>query len=158
MLRAAVESIGGPDATAKELKAAIQTVAAELVDMWHERMAPQHFTNTAAGRYGYQARSKVYLMRKARRFHHQRPLEFSGRMRAEVLRKVKAAPTRYGAKAVMNGPKYLYQYRKDLKQPDKAAELTATSEDERRILGKLLTDGVSKRLNAVRVRETRRID
>ncbi len=70
---------------------------------WHRRIAPEHFTTAAVGRYGYQKRAKGYQIRKARRFGHTRPLVYRGRLRAEVLRRIRVMTYRYKRKSKIKG-------------------------------------------------------
>ena len=51
-------------------------------EKWHADIRPQHFGPTAAMRYGYTRRSRVYTERKFREFGHRNPLELTGVARA----------------------------------------------------------------------------
>ncbi len=94
---------------------------------WHTKILPKHFTREGAREYGYKPRSKNYMIRKARKFGHQEPLVWSGELhrQARMWRDVRAASS--GARVVIHGPKYLYQYRKNQNDPRKAQELQMIS-------------------------------
>jgi hypothetical protein len=52
---------------------------------WRTEYAPKHFELSANARYGFAPRTKKYMIRKARKFGHQKPLVLSGRSRQEIL-------------------------------------------------------------------------
>lgn len=97
---------------------------------WHRDILPRHFTREGAARYYYQPRTASYMKRKARQFHHQDPLVFSGRLKREAMRFRDIRVSSKAAKVVIHGPRYLYQFRKRVNEPDKAAELTRLTSSE----------------------------
>lgn len=109
-------------------------------ETWHVEILPRHFTTQGARDYGYQRRSAKYQERKLKVWGHDRPLTYSGDLEHAVarirdVRVVGDNSKRAGAaKIVLHGPRYLFAYRKDLKQPNKAAELQAVSRRDARIL------------------------
>lgn len=155
-LRGVITYVGSPEATAKELKKSVKEELIKIIEFWHKKYLPRHFT-TAGGRdYKYQPRSKKYMIRKARRFHHQLPLVYTGDLKRMLSRTIKITTTSKGAKGSLMGPQYLYAYRKDYNQPDKAAEVTVTLPKEVNIFAKLLDRKITRRLNKVTKKETRR--
>lgn len=108
---------------------------------WHKVILPKHFAMGAYQEYGYKARSTrrpkrsdrpssrlSYVAAKQRYKGHQLPLVWSGELKrlTERIRDVRSDSK--GARIVLHGPRYLWAYRKDLNQPDKAAELQAISQ------------------------------
>lgn len=145
-----------------ELSAAAAAGNAMAVEYWHEVFMPLHFEESATARYGYQKRSgsgeppqiwvrrrtnqygretarlinnPKYLWRKKREQGHARPLVWSGASaRAARQVRITASATR-GVGVLFALPKYFYAYRKDLRQPDKAAELTTVLDGEAAEMG-----------------------
>lgn len=96
---------------------------------WHVQFMPRHFEQGAAGRYDYQPRSASYMIAKAKRWGHQLPLRWKGNL-AEMVKQAAITAQPNQVKVVLNAPRYAYAYRKDYRQPDKAAEITRTPADE----------------------------
>jgi hypothetical protein len=120
---------------------------------WHEKILPKHFTTNAYGEYGYQPRSAAHQARKQKKFQHGLPNVFTGVMRDEVLKKESqdVRDTSTGVKIHIHGPLHLYTYRKDYKQPDKAAELIAVSSRDRELMGRFM----QKHLNSEAIKLTK---
>jgi len=128
-------------------------------EFWHRVLLPKHFGTGAAQRYGYQDRHPLYERKKQRRFGHRRPLEYRGYLKRDVttvrdVRTVRASSKAHGrervlgaVKIVLHGPKYLYQYRKDLRQPDKAAELQAINAEDERTIAAVLDRELQRELD-----------
>ena len=114
---------------------------------WHRHTLRRHFEESAAAIYRYQKRSPKHIAEKLRRFGHRRPLVFSGAMSAQITRMARIVPSSKGVRVNMTGPRYLYMKRRDQKQPDKAAEITATTKSEERTIARSLHKSLSKRLN-----------
>ena len=98
------------------------------MDDWHSNILPRHFKRGAAARYDYQARTRKYNRRKLRRYGHSRPLELTGDMKRRLLRRARITGTSKRATATMDAPRYMYKYKPS--QPDKAAEVTAVTQEE----------------------------
>jgi len=156
VLRGTITFRGDAEATAKDLKAAVKEALLATGRTWHTTMLGKHFAANAVQRYRYKSRSRKYRERKERRFGHQLPLVFSGNLRRLVTRQAKLSSTSKGARVGLTGPRYLYAYRKDFAQPDKAKELTAITPGEVRELAQLLDTLVTTRLNTNRETRTRR--
>lgn len=131
------------------LKEAHQTAA----ELWREEMLPEHYTASAAQRYGYQARSGQYLMRKLRACSRGQavpgmlPLVYSGRTRADSMATAVARgfPTRL--KVTMQNPRYIEINPRDPKKPRLAAEQVAVTQDELQRLSELVAEKVSEAID-----------
>lgn len=117
---------------------------------WHRAILPKHFQFSAYAEYGYQKRNVRYEIRKAKRYGHRRPLVFSGNLERAARRIRDVRANAKGARVVIHGPKYLYAYRKDFKQPDKARELQAVSERDARALAEVLDRSLERSLGRAR--------
>ena len=156
MYKATITWVGSPEHTLGEFRLAVKPELAWIGGHWHSRYLPGHFEQSAAGKYGYKRRGKQYLIDKARAVGHTRPLEYTGDMKAMLTRMARISSTAKGAKVAMTGPRYLYAFRKDLAQPDKAAEVTATNTEEATLFAQLLDRRLTRRLNGVTTTQTTR--
>jgi len=132
---------------------AISKVAWERAgEVWHSEILPKHFQAGAEREYGYQRRSRRHNERKQRKFGHRRPLEFTGDLKRHVtrvrdIRTVGDNSRRRGAaKVVLHGPSYLYAYRKDANQPNKARELQAVSRGDARRIARVMDEVLTREL------------
>ena len=150
MIRGYITVTGGPGVCAKQFKRIRQEAFMEAVEMWHSDIMPLHFEEGAGNRYKYQQRSTRHMVRKWKKFHHRRPLVFSGDMEREVKRMIRVKPTQNGAQGDLFGPKYLWAYRKDYKQPDKAAELVRVIHSEEKQLADLINAIMTEKLNGLK--------
>lgn len=141
----------------KLIRQAVKTTLGEVGLDWHRNTLPKHFAETAAVSYRYQKRKPKYEAEKLRRFGHNRPLVFTGALSAQVMRLARITYTGKGVRVTMKGPKYLYQRRKDYKQPDKAKEITATTTGELRTLDASVHGKLRRRLNETASTETTKI-
>lgn len=122
-------------------------------DVWHTRILPKHFTEEGAAEYGYEQRSRKYTARKLRKFGHQRPLEYSGNLKRQVLRlrdvRARAANSNRegGVRVALTGPSYLSQYRKRTNEPNKALELSRVSPADAEVLRQVLDREIEVRMN-----------
>lgn len=104
---------------------------------WHRVIAPQHFEPSAVSKYGYDKRTKRYQQRKAVKFHHQRPLEWTGETKRKILGGQPEITVR-GKTATMKFtdlPHYANIRSRpskggSRKQPDKQRELTFVTQSE----------------------------
>lgn len=98
---------------------------------------PRTGSNQHRSRWGSTRSNPHYSWRKRREKGHNKPLVWSGdsktqaKQQVRLSTRVKRAGGEIVATAAMNLPKYFYQYRKDHNAPDKANELTRTTEVER---------------------------
>lgn len=105
---------------------------------WNERYLPLHFGNAASGRYAYAPRSGErgsgrkfrgsYTHRKLLRYHHTRPLEYTGEGRARALGGKRATSTRETATAIV--PARVFNFRNPHSRVDMRGELTKVLEPE----------------------------
>ena len=156
----------------REVAEAAAAGNAAAVEHWHDELAPLHFEESATRRYGYQPRSgsgeppvittkrgrrinnPKYLWRKKREQGHTRPLVWSGASaRAARQIRITSSPRR-GVGVLYALPKYFYAYRKDLKQPDKAAELTTVIDLEVAEMGLAAEGAMADVLNGVKTRRS----
>jgi hypothetical protein len=164
-------------------RADVQAAAAEgnavAVEYWHEFFEPLHFQEDASRRYGYAPRAGSgeppfirvgkpgsmgaqrlrpnphYLWRKLREKGHTRPLVWSGASERAARQIRITATARQGVGVMYALPKYFYAYRKDLKQPDKAAELTTVLDAEAQAMGRAAEGAMADVLNGAPRRPTR---
>lgn len=122
------------------------------VEHWWKEVMPGHFETSAAAKYGYEKRTKKYMIYKARKQGHQKPLVFSGALERSVRRGVNLTGTSTRARGAMDAPKYLYQYRTS-KPVDKHAELTRVTDGEMQELGEYVTEQMLAELERKKVRE-----
>jgi len=134
-----------PGEGGKNWRACVKEAVWHSLKFWHRDIMPKHFTKAAEAEYGYQKRTASYMVRKAKRFHHQRPLEFTGRTKAAAGFFKSRGITERGGKGVMTMlPKYFYQRRGAA--PDKVRELTALSESDTRDMADVLEERIQDNL------------
>lgn len=63
---------------AKEVGEGVKKVLLTIGGWWLRDVFEGHFIPSAVGKYGYVPRTRVYMIRKAATWHHQRPLIWSG--------------------------------------------------------------------------------
>lgn len=139
---------GPPAQVAKALRAAKKRALETAAGYWHTAMFPGHFSLRAAALYHYQPRKAQTMREKAARFHHQRPLEKTGRLKRQTLRAVRLAGSAARVRVTLMGPPYLRMRRRDQGAPDMAAELTAVTRDEETGLGRILARHMTHKLRA----------
>lgn len=133
-----------PKQLQKDAKKQIIAAGAEFGKLWHEEILPGHFTIKGASLYGYQARSKAYMLRKAKKKHNQLPLVWSGTLRDQLLRSAVITATDKQVKVTMGGPKWLMGYLafrgRARTGPDKKAEITKLVKPELDRFGDLIME------------------
>lgn len=119
-----------------------------VVRNWHKRVLPDHFKPVARRRYNYAARSRRYQIRKNRR--GLGPLVYSGRSMRQLTRAIRPTGSRGNIKGkfVTDGA-IRYFWMRPAGHPNKAAELIATSKQERDRMGRAIEDLTAKGLDAV---------
>lgn len=141
-----------------ELYPAAQREALEKALLfWHEKHLPRHFEPGAGGRYHYQQRAWRYNKKKMSAKGHMIPLVWTGDMMKRVTERVDISATARAARAALHGPRYLYAYRKNAKQPDKTAEILAMTHAEEAELGKIIDQSLTDSMNGIKKTETVRI-
>jgi hypothetical protein len=153
--------MGGPAATAKELRRAKRQAFIKAAQHWHASILPQHFETSAVRKYNYVPRTIKYMQRKAKARGHQRPLVWNGQLWIDVEQNYRITGNREGgAQVIMRGPKYLYAYHKTGPwglQVNKAKELTTTTTQELSDIGMMIDKDITETLNQVPTRTWRRI-
>ena len=155
---------GGPEAMQRGFRAALAETLEERGEEWHEEVLPEHFTERSARVYKYKARNRGYMRKKGRGYKdqygrrhagHLRALYWSGESERMLTAGARIRVTRAGLSVRMLAPKHFYQRRKDLNQPDKAAEATRLTQREIDRQARDVEGGVTRRLNAIRTHSTR---
>jgi len=154
-LRGTIRYVGGPRAVARELRAVVKEELQGVIAYWHRKMLKRHFKVGAVQRYRYRRRTEKYQRRKLRLKGHQEPLVWSGETRRMTIRQIRVSGTSKSARGTMSAPRYFWMT--GAGQPNKPAELTAVTRDEVLELAQVLDQRVTKRLNNLKTRETRRI-
>jgi predicted DsbA family dithiol-disulfide isomerase len=127
---------------AKTWRAILKVAWQRAGEFWFRTILPKHFTRDAISEYHYAARTAFYSRYKGKKFGHQLPLVFRGQMRSEVLAVEDVRADSLGVRDILHGPRYLYQYRKRLNDPDKAKELSTFSEADGRAVGHVLDEAM----------------
>lgn len=118
--------------------------------LWHKNLLNKHFTQKGAAEYRYQKRSWRYTKRKQKKFGHRKPLVYTGELKRHVKRVEDVRANSKGARVVLHGPRYLYQYRKDLNAPDKAFELQQISKADAAALAAWMDQDIQKKIDSER--------
>ena len=137
----------GTDFKAKTWRGFLKDAWAKAGRFWFRKILGKHFKTSAKSEYDYQPRKPGYMKRKAKRFGHQKPLVLSGNLQRMVGRIENVRETSKGANVTLHGPRYLYMYRKNLKEVDKAKELRAVSEKDAGLLGEVLDKNIVREAN-----------
>jgi len=96
--------------------------------VYRDVIIPRHFGEQAAGRYGYQQRSKAYRRYKRIKRGHGRPLEFSGRGKQDAMTNVRLIATSNKLTVRIKAP--VFNYRRSANAPNMREELqTVVNED-----------------------------
>jgi hypothetical protein len=139
---------GGPKALAANWPQIGQEEFQKTGQRWHSEFMPLHFEGSASQRYAYQPRSVAYQRAKMKRWGQDLPLRWSGNL-ADMVRQAAITAGPDMVKVVMAGPRYMYAYRKDYRQPDKADELTRTPGQEKDALVADLCQRIQYRIDGL---------
>ena len=134
---------------------AVVDALTDSVFLWHKEIMPKRFRTGDS--VTHTPRTKKYMLRKAKKKGHQKPLVYSGlseQMAKMVVRvKVKASgKKRVDAQGIVGLPKYYYQRVKNTTRidgkptPDKFAELKSTTANERSQLNAEIAKGIPDNL------------
>ena len=156
MLRGVIQYKGSPEVKAKAFRGILKEEMLGIIDFWHEKYLPRHFTKAGARDYEYKERSEGHMKKKIRYFRHAYPLVFTGDMKRMLLRRITISGTAKKVTGRLTGPKYLYQYRKDYNQPHKAEEVVRTTQPEVLVFAHRLDKKITKRINAIKTTQTKR--
>ena len=146
--------------TLRDWSALIKSAWMAVGETWHKQILPKHFTPAGAKEYRYKKRTAKYQRRKLRKFGHQDPLVFTGRLRSEVSYRYRVIATagrgtKGKVKVRLYGPRYLFAYHKGL-QVDKADELTRLSRADVRKLGRAMDAILKKEIERARKKKSKR--
>jgi len=135
--------IGGPRAKLRALLPAINAGLKMAVKHWHRKFLPEHFKTSASKKYGYAKRTRVYMLAKAKRKHHQKPLVWTGALQTQLRRHiaVTSLKTKASAKGKMFGRALRFSSRTAESgkgaMPNMKAEVKATIEAELKELARI---------------------
>lgn len=123
---------------------AVARAMRDAAEYWRDVIQPGHFQTSAVKKYGYQPRTRMYMLRKARLYHHQRPLEFTGDSKRAILGakrrpQVKVTGTTAKAQLRIVAPRYFFQYNPMHARPIyKCAELVRMTPEEMWMLARFV--------------------
>ncbi len=154
MIGITITTKGGPKQQLKQLIPILNDSMGVTVEKWHHHMLPDHFKNSARGRYHYRRRSRKYEISKMRNKGHSLPLVHSGTMKRQSLRAVEIR--KYKSRAEVHGKirARALNFSGRSWMPDMKAELLATTRSERNSLAATVQREVTKRLNKIQTTET----
>ena len=146
-----------PGHMAKDLRPAVAVGLGTAVETWHADYTARHFVAAAESRYGYKRRGYRYTHNKLRAYGHRLPLVESGESRRMIRAFVAIVKSPRQARAIMRAPGYFYKKAsaKNPNQPDKVAELTATTQRELLELAQVNADAITAHLDTLTDKETR---
>ncbi len=154
-VRGTITYVGMDGMKKADIRRLVKQELLDSVDFWHSEFLPMHFKRGAKQKYGYKDREKRYNERKRRKKGHTRPLEFSGQMKRELLRRVRLTGTSKKATGSMSAPRYMYKYQPG--QPDKASEVTAVTQRELQQMAFQMDRKLQKKMNRNRKKRTVRV-
>ena len=132
---------------AGDLKRVLLDEIGSTAKRWRAKYLPRHFGNAAVSRYGYRKRGATYNRRKKRELKHTRPMEHSGRGKAEALgvEKIKTGGTSKAVWAKVTLPRvFNFTSPRGVKMAD---EIRAVRPDESLELTEFFVKRVDKRLS-----------
>jgi hypothetical protein len=147
---------GWPAAPKKALRTAMRDSLRNIALQWHRQNLPEHFTDSAFGKYGYQKRHPRYLKRKRRSRGHQRPLEWTGKLKREATSFVEVKATSKNARAKFRAQAANFagkSRRRGAAYPNIRDELRAVTEDEIKTLARTGRRYGTRALNRYRGRK-----
>lgn len=114
-----------PHGMVKAHRDAIRKALESMMLYQAQELMPRKFEPVAVQRYAMAKRSKGYQIRKARKYGHQRPLEYSGELKTAILGKPPLIRFRGNAVQASYGgmPRYTAMRGTNQDGPDKVAEL-----------------------------------
>ena len=154
MLRGHIIYKGSPEVKAKAFRGIVKEGMREILDFWHNKYLPKHFTKAGAREYKYEDRSSTHMKKKIKYYRHADPLVYTGDMKKMLKQMLFISGTAKKATGKMRGPKYLHT--KGRNQPDKADEITRISRPEIQIFAQRMDKHITKKINAVKTTKTKR--
>lgn len=154
--RAHIQYQGDPKALKKHLRPAVKSALTEIVEEWHEKTLPVHFTEAGSRRYHYRRRTKKYEKTKAKKRFHSDPLVYTGDLKREAFRRLKVTGTAKRITGTMVAPWYATKHFRG--KSSYAEEMTAVVGHEVHKMAidtqSIIADQLSKKQNEVK--ETKR--
>lgn len=136
-------------------------VRKEILLRWWQEILPKHFTPKGENEYGYKKRGWPYTKRKMRKMHHRNPLEWTGKLKQVMLRRMPASVVTKGeARLTFRGaPRHTFitsQVRRTkdgkrtvvVEKPDMRSELVEVSQGDFQTMLKWFQDGFNERMSA----------
>jgi hypothetical protein len=127
----------------------MQDALAQVGLYWHQNIMPGHFEQGAAAKYAYAPRTRKFMITKARKKGHQRPLTFTGVSEnlASLWPKIKKSEARVTV-ILPNIPRYFYYTAVTGKrQPNKMFELGRVRPDEAQKMSEMYARLVEGKMN-----------
>ena len=126
-----IEEINPPDVTRRRLENIKRAALYEMGRMWYNDDFPFHFQQEGWGRYHFAKRTPATMKRKAKKFHHQKPLVFTGGLRDALESNAVIQATPSGVTIKMVGPNYVnYRGGKSKNGPDMVSEILQINDGE----------------------------
>lgn len=148
-----------PKLALKKLREINVVTMTELGNYWHDNFRDKHFTPAGAREYGYAPRNVAYMIKKAKKWGHRNPLEWSGKSRAlSRIKDIRTAGTtaaRGRVRVVLHMPALNFIPKGgSINMND---EMTRVSQAEIQKLGEIAADSLDRQFNALTETSTRRI-
>lgn len=135
-----------PGLTPRVLSAWVREALEYAIKAWRDELEPKHFTRQGGREYGYKARSKKYMIRKAKTHGNQNPLAFSG----DTQRMASAGRiTSRGSSATLSIPVPDYFAYVKSRHPDMAKELTTVTPAELEFLQRKMEEFLQAKASAL---------
>ena len=140
----------------KRMDSAVRSGLQTALVHWRREFAREHFEPGAVTRYGYQSRTKLYMLRKAKAKKHQKPLVWSGTLRQMVLGQFpQPRVSRDGGKQtgsmVLKVPGYTFytKTKSGTPAPPKYDELVTTNSHEAGIMQAIIAETIDRMMSRV---------
>ena len=147
-----------PKVALRKLKEINKTAALVVGNYWHDHFRAKHFTPAGAREYGYQPRNVGYMIKKAKKWGHRNPLEWSGESKSQSrVKDIRATSTsaRARVRVVMHMPKLNFIPRGgSINMND---DMTRVSQAEVAKLAEVAADSIDAQLSVLTDNSTRRI-
>lgn len=156
MVNVIVTSRGAPRQIQRQLDPMLKRGFEETARNWFEELFPKHFTSAGGREYAYERRTRRYMLRKARKLHHQNPIEWKGDTKRTATSAARIGATSKGATVSVSVPAYIDRPR-GRRNYDYARELTAVSGNDDEQLTRLLDAIVTREMVTAGSEEVRQL-
>lgn len=147
----------------KTIGKAMESANSAIGNLWFGRMLKKHFEHSAIREYGYAKRDRGYVIDKAKREGHTKPLQGisrrgkrSGQLKRAALRSGLIRAGRKNLKVQFEVPKHATLRSAGGSGPDLVSELTAVSEAEAqefaKLAGRVMADELENEPKRKRIR------